>query len=57
MLLENPQIFLNSFGSLELKMKYLNKRWRMEFQKDGDFPNILCFNYNETIRPRGETMI
>jgi mTERF domain-containing protein len=57
MLLHYPELFLKSLNSLELKMKYLEKRWKMKFEKDPSFPGILCFNYNETIRPRGELML
>lgn len=50
-------MFLKSNGSLSLKLKYLSKRWKMNFNDSVEFPAILCFNYNETIRPRGELMI
>jgi hypothetical protein len=29
----------------------------MNFETDLDFPAILAFNYNESIRPRGEMML
>lgn len=35
---------------------YLNQKWEMNFKTDPSFPAILMFNYNETIRPRGEAM-
>lgn len=38
MVLGVPEIFLNSFGSLSLKLRYLERRWRMDFDKDPDFP-------------------
>jgi hypothetical protein len=56
MFFEYPKIFLKSIESLKLKIMYLNQKWEMNFKTDPSFPAILMFNYNETIRPRGEAM-
>ena len=55
--LKYPTLLTKSFGSLSLKMKYLRTRYQVNFKTDIDFPAILLFNYNETIRPRGEAML
>lgn len=47
-----PRVLVKSKGALEIKLKYLTKRFGMDLMSDNAFPNILNFNYYKIIRAR-----
>jgi len=52
-----PRILMKSYGSLDIKLRYLTKRFGLNLLKEEAFPCILNYNYYHFIRARGEIML
>lgn len=46
-----------SLSSIEIKLKYLLRRLKMDFNKDKHIPALLNYNYVTFIRARGELLL
>ena len=52
----HTDIMIKSMSSLEAKISYMSRNLNRQLKKEPSFPLILCYNYNQVIRPRGDLL-
>jgi len=57
MIREHPRILVKSVGSINLKIRYLRQRMKIDVKNEPTFPALLNYSYASIIRPRGEILL